>query len=275
MNYSIAIPDSSLIDESSKLDKTRKISIIARACAIFQVNEIFIYRDGHENKNDLILLTTLLRYLETPQYFRKQLFPKIQQLKYAGVLHPLKTPNHLTTSNPKMLKVGDIRDGLIINYKGKKFVDIGINKLLQYFGKDKPGTRIVLQIKTLNPKLTIKEIQKEQLKNYWGYKVKERSNLLALLSTWNGNTILTSRYGKIFTGSDAKKYGKVNKPILVVFGSPEKGIYEILSENIKKTQNANIYNFFPNQATETVRLEEAILGTLSALNILSSHNTHS
>ena len=61
----------------------------------------------------------------------------------------------------------------------------------------------------------------------------------------------------------------------MVFGSPEKGIYEILSENIKKTQNANIYNFFPNQATETVRLEEAILGTLSALNILSSHNTHS
>ena len=227
MNYSIAIPDSSLIDESSKLDKTRKISIIARACAIFQVNEIFIYRDGHENKNDLILLTTLLRYLETPQYFRKQLFPKIQQLKYAGVLHPLKTPNHLTTSNPKMLKVGDIRDGLIINYKGKKFVDIGINKLIPYFGKEKPASRIALQIKSTKPRLSIKEISREQIQDYWGYKVKERTSLFTLLSDWNGNIIFTSKKGKIFTCSIAEKYNKLSKPILVVFGSPKRGIYEI------------------------------------------------
>ena len=125
------------------------------------------------------------------------------------------------------------------------------------------------EIKTLNPKLTIKEIQKEQLKNYWGYKVKERSNLLVLLSSWNGNVILTSKYGKIFTASDAKKYSKLDSPILVVFGSPERGIHEILNENINKIQNSNIFNFFPNQATETVRLEEAILGVLSTLNILS------
>ena len=273
MNLSIAIPDSSLIDELTKVDKTRKVSIIARACAIFQIKQIFIYRDGYENKNDSILLATLLRYLETPQYFRRQLFPKMQLLKYTGVLYPLKTPNHLTTSDPKMLKINDIRDGLIINYKGKKFVDIGINKLVEYFGKEKHGTRIILQIKTLNPKLSIKEISNEQLKKYWGYKVKERSDLFTLLSSWKGSTILTSKYGKIFTSFDAKKYSKVNKPILVVFGTPEKGIYEILNDDIKKVQNANTFNFFPNQATETVRLEEAILGTLSALNILSTHYT--
>ena len=29
-------------------------------------------------------------------------------------------------------------------------------------------------------------------------------------------------------------------------------------------------NFFPNQATDTVRLEEAIIGTLSILNILQT-----
>ena len=94
-------------------------------------------------------LSTILRYLETPQYFRKQLFRKTELLKYAGILHPLKIPNHLTTSNLKMLKINDIRDGLIINYKGKKFVDIGINKLLPYFGKEKSTSRIVLQIKSL------------------------------------------------------------------------------------------------------------------------------
>ena len=56
--------------------------------------------------------------------------------------------------------------------------------------------------------------------------------------------------------------------MLVVFGSTEKGIHEILGGNIKKIQNSKIWNFFPNQATETVRLEEAVLGTLSILNIM-------
>ncbi|KFM20542.1 hypothetical protein AAA799D07_00349 [Marine Group I thaumarchaeote SCGC AAA799-D07] len=269
LNLSVAIPDSSLIDESSKEDKTRKVSIIARACAIFSVNQIFVYKDGNKNKNDSILLTTLLKYLETPQYFRKQLFPKMQLLKFVGVLHPLKIPNHVTTSNQKMLKIGDVRDALVVRYKGKKFLDIGINKLIPYFGKESVATRITVQIKAVNPKFLIKEISREQTKKYWGYKVKEKSNLFTLLSSWDGEIILTSKNGKTFTGSNIKKYNQLNKSILVVFGSPERGIDKILNENLKKIQNASTFNFFPNQATETVRLEEAILGTLSSLNILS------
>ena len=52
MNLSIAIPDSTLQDESTLLHKTKKVSIIARSCAIFKVNQIFIYKDKGENKND-------------------------------------------------------------------------------------------------------------------------------------------------------------------------------------------------------------------------------
>ena len=54
----------------------------------------FIYRDGNENTNDRNLLSTILKYLETPQYFRKQLYPKSDLLKFAGVLYPLKIPTH-------------------------------------------------------------------------------------------------------------------------------------------------------------------------------------
>ena len=177
MNLSIAIPDSSLLDESTILNKTRKISTMARTCAIFKVNQIFIYQDGKQNKNDSALLSTSLKYLETPQYFRKDIFPKTQLLKYAGVLQPLNISSHLTTSNQKMIKIGDIRDALIINYKGKKFLDIGINKYIQYFGKMKSDTRIAIQIKTIQPELTAKEISRDSIKDYWGYNVKERSNL--------------------------------------------------------------------------------------------------
>ena len=267
MNLSIAIPDSSLADESTILYKTRKISMIARACAIFKINHIFIYQDGKQNKNDLALLSTSLKYLETPQYFRKEMFPKTQLLKYAGVLQPLNISSHLTTSNQKMIKIGDIRDALIINYKGKKFLDVGINKLIQYFGKTKSGTRIIIQIKTIQPELTVKEISREDIKDYWGYSVKERANLLSVLSTWKGKIILTSKKGKNFTILDAKKMIETDESILIVFGTTNKGIYDILGTDIKKIQNAKIFNFFPNQATQTVRLEEAILGILSIINI--------
>jgi len=35
---------------------------------------------------------------------------------------------------------------------------------------------------------------------------------------------------------------------------------------MKNIQNAKTLNFFPDQATETVRLEEALLGVLSIIN---------
>ena len=267
MNLSIAIPDSSLLDESTILNKTKKISMLARACAIFKVNQIFIYQDGKLNKNDSALLSTSLKYLETPQYFRKEIFPKTQLLKYAGVLQPLNISSHLTTANQKMIKIGDVRDALIINYKGKKFLDIGINKHIQYFGKMKAGSRIAIQIKNTQPELAVKEISRDDIKDYWGYNVKERTNLLSILSTWNGKIILTSKKGKNFTILDAKKMTEPDEPILIVFGTTSKGIHGILGTDIKKIQNAKIYNFFPYQATQTIRLEEAILGILSIINI--------
>jgi len=245
--------------------------MIARACAIFKINQIFIYQDGKQNKNDSTLLSISLKYLETPQYFRKEIFPKTQLLKYAGVLQPLNISSHLTASNQKMVKIGDIREALVINYKGKKFLDIGINKHIQYFGKMKSGTRIAIQIKTIQPELTAKEISRDSIKDYWGYNVKERSNLLSILSTWKGKIILTSKKGKNFSRLDAKKITDPNEPTLIVFGTTNKGVYDILGSNIKKIQNANVFNFFPNQGTQTVRLEEAILGTLSIINILN-HN---
>ena len=168
-----------------------------------------------------------------------------------------------------MIKPGDVRDALIINYKGKKFLNIGTNKLIQYFGKMKSGTRIAIQIKTTQPELTVKEISKEDIKDYWGYSVKERSNLLSILSTWKGKIILTSKKGKNFTVLDAKEMTETNEPILIVFGTTNKGIHDILGTDIKKIQNSKIFNFFPNQATQTVRLEEAILGILSIINILN------
>ena len=269
MKLSIAIPDSSLSDETTQLAKSKKISIIARACAFSNVNDIYIYRDKG-NPGDSKLLVTLLKYLETPQFFRRYLYPKMDQLKYAGVLHPLQIPSHNTLSNSKQIKKDDIREGLVISNKGKKFLNIGTNHFLNYFGKEKVGKRIIVQFKEGFPNLSFKEITKNHVKEYWGYSVKESGNLLSLLKTWKGEIILTSRKGNEITKKHFLRYSKTTNPVLVVFGSPERGLFDILGSQIKNLNNSQTLNFFPNQTTATIRLEESIIGILSILNLLQT-----
>ena len=265
MKLSVAIPESALSDESLKIDKTRKISILARACAIFKVDTIYVYQEGNK-KADPGLLIMILKYLETPQFLRRRLFPKINDLKFAGVLQPLKIPSHNTPVNAKKIITGDIREGIIVSAKGKKFADIGINQLIPYYGSVSTGKRVTVKFKEGYPKLSIKDIDKSEIPVYWGYSVKERANLFSVLSEWSGDIIITSRKGKKVTNEQLLKYTKSEKSTLVVFGSPQRGVHEIIGGRMNKVQNAKTLNFFPNQATETVRLEEALLGTLAIIN---------
>ena len=50
MKLSVAIPESSLSDESLKIDKTRKFPVLARACAIFKIDTIYVYQEGPKQK---------------------------------------------------------------------------------------------------------------------------------------------------------------------------------------------------------------------------------
>ncbi len=269
MKLSVAIPESALSDESLKIDKTRKISVLARACAIFKIDTIYVYQEGN-TKSDGNLMIMILKFLETPQFLRRRLFPKMNDLKFAGVLQPLKIPSHITPANAKKINTGDIREGIVVSVKGKRFVDVGINQLIPFFGNTPVGKRLTVRFKEGYPRLSVKEIERSEVPAYWGYSVKERANLYSLLNEWKGNIIITSRKGKTATKEQISKYTKVDKPILVVFGSPEKGVHEIIGGNMKNVQNARSLNFFPNQATETVRLEEALLGTLA---IINAYNT--
>ncbi len=270
MKLSVAIPESSLSDESLKIDKTRKISVLARACSIFKIDTIYVYQEGGNYKQDGNLMVMILKYLETPQFLRRRLFPKMNDLKFAGVLQPLKIPSHITPANQKKINRGDVREGIIVSIKGKRFVDVGVNQLIPFFGQTSIGKRTTVQFKEGYPKLSVKEIDKSEAPSYWGYSVKERANLFSLLSEWKGNIIITSRKGKTATKEQISKYTTSDQPTLVVFGSPEKGVHEIIGGKMKNVQNAKSLNFFPNQATETVRLEEALLGTLSIINAQST-----
>lgn len=269
MKISIAIPDSSLMEEPTQLGKTQKISQIARACAIFRVNTIYLYHEVDGTERDKSLLRITLRFLETPQYLRRSMYKKMDDLKFAGSLSPLKIPSHVQTPDPKKVKQGDIRDGIVVYARGQKYVDVGFDKFIPYFGSEEEGKRIVIQFKEGFPNFSIKQIRRDEIKQYWGYEIKEVSNLQHLLSTWNSYIILTSRKGKLIHKSQKYFEEISDSEVLVVFGSPKRGVHEILGKTLGNIPKSQILNFFPEQATETVRLEEAILGTLAILNILS------
>ena len=266
MKLSIAIPDSSLKDEKKHENKTRKIFQIARAAGIFQINDIIIYKDGREFENDSKLLSTILKYLETPQHLRRRLFPKSGLLQFVGALSPIKMPNQTGTANPKQIKKNDIREGVIYPKDGKKFIDIGIDHSIPYYGKKPIGKRIIVKIKQEYPDILVYDIEKNQIPNFWSYNVKHGGALFSLLKDWKGPKILTSRKSKKIKNFDMEKILASKEEVLVVFGTTDKGIHEMLDKKINNIQNFKAWNFFPNQGTETVRLEEAILGCLSILN---------
>ena len=84
-------------------------------------------------------------------------------------------------------------------------------------------------------------------------------------------SIATSRKGPKFTdivGELAKRWIEASS-VLVVFGSPERGLHEIAREGgINLNDIADfVVNTIPEQGTETVRTEEALLASLAILNV--------
>lgn len=270
-NLWVAIPDSSLSDEQTKRDKSTKIAQFARACAIFRVKRIYIYHDplSQFEKDDPILLRTILRYLDTPQYLRKILYPKMAHLEFAGILHPIKAPHHKPAQDIKTVKAGDVRTGVIAKVKGQLFVEAGLGSFIPFDGEGHEGKKVNVKFTSPYPNLRAMEATDLDIFEYWGYEVKEVPSVVTLLSSMeNTSVIVTSRKGTHYKNSESKLADRMKSAenVLVVFGAPKHGVHEILAKEKSNVRPEFIVNMFPNQATETIRLEEAVLGTLAILN---------
>ncbi len=270
-NLWVAIPDSSLSDEQTKRDKSTKIAQFARACSIFRVKRIYIYHDplSRFEKDDPMLLRTILRYLDTPQYLRKILYPKMAHLEFAGILHPIKAPHHKPAQDIETVRAGDVRTGVIAKVKGQLFVEVGLGSLVPFHGEGFESKKVNVKFTSPYPNLRAMEATDLDIFEYWGYEVKEVPSAVKLISSIdNTAVIVTSRKGTHYKNAEsqiAERMKNVNN-VLVVFGAPKHAVQEILAKEKSSVRPEFIVNMFPNQATETVRLEEAVLGTLAILN---------
>ncbi len=268
----IAIPASVISDTPHLREKTSKIGLIGRAAAIFRVDEIIVYQDNpkanqHQNTD---LIATLLTYMETPQYLRKRLFKIEQQLRYAGILPPLRTPHHPLNKKTEKLKVGEYREGVTLSRtKEGTLVDIGVEHPALLRETWALSKRLTLQIVKAGERAEAQTVSKSEIPYYWGYTVTVEKHSFGKLVE-NGKfdlTIATSRIGDNFmdvAGKIAEKWKK-STCTLVAFGSPTRGLHEIVKDegaNLKDVVDF-VVNTIPDQGTETVRTEEALLASLA------------
>lgn len=264
----IAIPDSMFVADDTLRDKTIKVGEIARACAVFGIERIYIYRDtSRNNEPNYETARSVFDYAETPQYLRKRLIGKKKELEYVGVLPPLRTPNHQVLPSPR---IGQIREGVVIWWNGELMVDVGTKELAKLEGRGQSGQRLTFTLDSLSP--LVARVSQRPESVYWGYEVRRAPSLARFLKSVNFDlVVLTSKLGRAVTEiwSDFTKACSEAEKILLCFGSPEFGVDKFLKlEGSSVAEVDALYlNFFPNQSTETIRLEEAILGTLSIVNL--------
>jgi len=278
-NFAIAIPASLTSDIPHLREKTFRIGLIGRAAAIFRVDEIVVYPDmpSVNQTPDIRLIQTILSYMETPQYLRKKLFKIMPELQYAGTLPPLRTPHHPTANKTENLTIGEYREGVVLSHsKQGSLIDIGVEQPAIVQGATRTiNTRSTVKITKLDMQPRAVFVDPEEIKTYWGYKV-SASNLLFtqfLRKRQFDLVIATSKKGKPVTNvlDDLSEKWKNSRRVLVAFGAPTQGLPEItMHEHVKLDDLAHfIINTVPNQATETVRTEEAVYVTLSILNTLN------
>lgn len=267
----VAIPDTSLSDSTNLRQKTTKAGRIARALAVFRVEEVFVYKTGFlppSKMRDADLLVKILRYLDTPQYLRRRVFPKSPSLQFTGTLPPLRTRSHPLQSSLADLTEGTIRWGVQVR---PNQIDLGFKKLISYSESVSERDPTLFKVVGISPKITLEAIERSDVQEYWGYEARRIGGLVGFLKeSENMTRIGFSRKAPSFKKmvDDLSSTISNTGSILAIFGGPVRGITE-LCVNEKEDVKHHIdfwINTVMDQGTETVRLEEALVISLGLMN---------
>jgi hypothetical protein len=245
--------------------------------------------------------------LECPQYLRKHLFPIQRDLQYAGLLNPLDCKHHLKIADMDV----PFREGVVLNKKASESdssrgssVYIGLDQEVQIDRVIQPGVRLTVQFdpQKLQPSSSKDHvINVKKRKNirgsavspadprtkfglYWGYDVRIANSLSDVLKgcPYPGGydlTLGTSERGDLL---DAVKdqLPPSFKHVIIIFGGV-KGLEAAVDSDVRLSHVSDprqLFNFYlntcPDQGSNTIRTEEAILISLSCLRpvLLNSMN---
>eukprot|EP00753_Platysulcus_tardus_P022135 PLAT9349.1.p1 GENE.PLAT9349.1~~PLAT9349.1.p1 ORF type:complete len:479 (-),score=184.34 PLAT9349.1:29-1465(-) len=279
----MAIPGSIILNVKTHELQTLLAGQIARAAAVFCVDEIVVYHDAATRRKSKsfdpdAFLAHLLQYSESPQYLRKEAFPFHPNLKFAGLLHPLDTPHHMRQSDLAPYREGIVIDRPVRRKEGS-WVNAGLHRPVRIAKRIKPGVRLTLKMdySGMYPRAEVVSPDEPRTAKglYWGYTVRIAKSFSEV---WSG---CPHKGGYDVCVGTSDKGSDIYDPefalprfrnLLVVFGGvvgleacvdADEEI-DIGGEDVSCLFDAYI-NACPGQGSGTIRTEEAVLVSLSAL----------
>lgn len=272
----VLLPASLTADASDLRQKTLKIGRFGRALSIFRVNQVFIYDDEdprvEDQEKEASLITTLLRYQETPQYLRKALFPYMEELRFAGLLSPLRTPHHPLQDERN--EEGDCREAVVLKSgENESRLNLGLSEEGVFEGELEEGSRVTVKLgeKLDEDRRLVHPAEKGDIDEYWGFEVSRADSLAQSLSKAKADySIGTSRRGQnLYEAVGGIKTNSVDS-VAVAFGGPYWGLFEICEgQGVDPDDLFDVMvNAIPQQGTATVRSEEALVATFAIMNVM-------
>lgn len=273
----MAIPSSLVADVPHLREKTSRLGFLARALGIFRVNEVMVYADlaDAEATRQGRFISSILSYMETPQYLRKHLIRVNPDLRFVGILPPLRTPNHPVSGKIADLKIGETREGVVMDTNAQvSRLDLGVNTPVEAPVRLHRGSRVTVRIQRIAPKIVADLVEENRIDIYWGFRVTLKNLPLGRLiqESQPDVVIATSRLGeRVNTVLDQLRTAMTGASnVLLAFGSPRRGLHEIIEQEGMRLDRLARFtvNFVPNQGTQTVRTEEAVYSALTVLNAI-------
>lgn len=269
---SIAIPASVVSDAKTLREQTLKVGSIGRAAAIFRVENIYVYRDEGSSIDDVRLIQSILNYMEVPPYIKKVVVPITPELRYAGLLPPLKTPHHVS---PEVFDTR-YREGIVISRSEDRcLIELGLDKKGFVRGKcPSLNARVSVEIVDKGDRYYyVKIVDRSSPDIYWGYSVHTTSSLKELLNfirKENYIVIVASKKGRPLYDLENTIVNELKDKdnMLLIFGGPYLDVDEIAEKEDINIYSSYIINFMPRQGVENIRTEEAIIATLSVINYI-------
>jgi predicted SPOUT superfamily RNA methylase MTH1 len=270
---------------------------IARACAVFCVDEVVVFndgqtpirapeRDGYTAYSDPnFFLYHVLSYLETPPHLRKALFPMHPDLRTAGALPSLDMPHHLRSNEWCPFREGVSVGVTQLNGQAATLLDCGLANKVSVRLELEPSTRLTVRVpETENGEgeAVAPDTPREEAGYYWGYSVRKAPSLGSVFTEcpFDGGydmSVGTSERGttlSMLLESGNSSYIEPSwKHLVIVFGGVS-GLEAALSTD-RELQNAGVtevkdlfdrwVNLVPGQGSRTIRTEEAVWVGLAGL----------
>ncbi|KAI0172497.1 DUF171-domain-containing protein [Hypoxylon sp. FL1284] len=295
---SVAIPGSVLSTCRRDDQRTNVVSHIARALAVFSIDEVVVFDDSHPDArahdvdpasytgdtDPCGYLDHLLQYLEMPPFMRRALLPIHPNLRGAGLMASLDMPSHPHPTDwlpyCEGVTVAGAPEGTLVDV-GRKDGPVTIGD------KVPPKTRITVRVDDRDPSRAEPvepRAPRAEGGYYWGYSVRRCGSLATVFEecAFDGGydlSIGTSERGlSIPEAFPDKKKGREPlsfSHLLIVFGGP-RGL-EYAAENDPQLNGMGIVrgrtkelfdhwiNVLPGQGSRTIRTDEALFIGLAGL----------